>query len=135
MLRTSRLLSKQGTVMMDSGAARDGPAEGATTAESASFVEIDKPVFMKETVRLGPFQTQILECRTKPLLGESAYVMVTPLKAGKSQPGGVQPLPPRLHVLHAYILKFFYLFIYVCIHVINQTFRQVDIKIVKHMRL
>ena len=39
----------------------------------------------------------------KPLLGESAHVMVTPLKAGESQPGGTQPLPQRLHVLHAYM--------------------------------
>ena len=28
--------------------------------------------------------------------------MVMPLKAGESQPSWVQPLPPGLHVLHAY---------------------------------
>ena len=32
-----------------------------------------------------------------PLLGESAHVMVTSLRAG-----GAQPLPPGLHVLHMY---------------------------------
>ena len=51
---------------------------------------------------LGWFQTQILECKVKPLTGESAHVMVAPLRAGESQPGWVQPLPPGLHVLHAY---------------------------------
>ena len=57
---------------------------------------------MKENVRLGPFQTQILECRVKPLIGESTHVMVTPLRAGETQPGGVWPLHSGLHVLHAY---------------------------------
>ena len=28
--------------------------------------------------------------------------MVMPLKAGETQPGGARPLPPGLHVLHAY---------------------------------
>ena len=87
MARTSCLLSKQGTMMVDSGAAGDGPMEGTTSAESALFIEIDEPVFMKENVRLGSFQTQILECRTKPLLGECAHVMVMALKAGKLQLG------------------------------------------------
>ena len=44
----------------------------------------------------------ILECRVKPLIRESTHVMVTPLRAGETQPGGVWPLPPRLHFLHAY---------------------------------
>ena len=58
---------------------------------------------MKENVRLGLFQTQILECRIKPLIGESAHIMVTPLRAGETQPGGgAWPLPPGLHVLHVY---------------------------------
>ena len=102
MARTSHLLSKQGTVVVDLGAARDGPAEGAATLESASGSEINKPIFMKENVKLGPFQTQILECRTEPLLGENIHVMVMPFKAGESQPEGMQPLLPGLHVLHAY---------------------------------
>ena len=45
---------------------------------------------------------QILECRVKPLIGESAHVIVTPLRAGETQPGGALPLPPGLHILHAY---------------------------------
>ena len=87
----------------DQDAAGDSPmGEGAITSESSFGLDLDKSIFMKENVRLGPFQTQILECRVKSLIGESAHVMVMPLRAGESQPGGAHPLPPRLHVLHAY---------------------------------
>ena len=96
MVRASCLLSRQGTVAEDPGAAQDGPTEeGATTLESPIGQDLDKPVFMKENVRLGLFQTQILECKVKPLIGESAQVMVMPLKMGESQPGGAWPLPPQ----------------------------------------
>ena len=64
--------------------------------------DLDEPVFIRENGRLGPFQTQILEYRVKPLIGESAHVMVMPLRAGETQPGGAWPLPPGLHILHAY---------------------------------
>ena len=41
----------------------NGPMEGGAIApESAQSSEIDELVFMKENVRLGLFQTQILEC-------------------------------------------------------------------------
>ena len=96
MARTSRLLSKGGTVVVDSGAAGDGPVEGAITLKSASGSEIGEPIFMKEDVKLEPFQTQILECRTKPL-----HVLMMPLKAGELQLGA-RPLPLGLHVLHTY---------------------------------
>ena len=76
--------------------------EGAAAPKSSQSSEIDKLIFMKENMRLGLFQTQLFECRTRPLLEESPHVMVMPLKAGESQPGGAQPLPPALHVLHAY---------------------------------
>ena len=101
--RASHLLNRQGTVVEDQGAAGCSLAdEGAIAPESSLGLDLDEPVFMKENVRLGPFQTQILECRVKPLIGESAHVMVMPLRAGESQLGGVHPLPPGLHVLHAY---------------------------------
>ena len=103
MVRASHLLSRWGTVVEDPGMAWDGPAEeGAASPESPAGWEVDEPVFIKENVRLGPFQTQILECKVKPLIGESTHVMVMPLRAGKSQPGGTWPLSPGLHVLHAY---------------------------------
>ena len=78
----SHLLSRQDTVAADPGTVSDGPIEeGAAAAEHPTGWDLDKPVFMRENVRLGPFQTQILECRVKPLIGESAHVMVTPLRA------------------------------------------------------
>ena len=103
MVRASHLLSRRGTVVEDPGTAGDGPAEeGAATPESPVGQEVDEPVFMKENVRLGPFQTQILECKVKPLIRERIHVMVMPSRAGESQPGGAWPLPPGLHVLHTY---------------------------------
>ena len=59
--------------MVDVGATGDGPAEGAATPEPAPDLEIDEPVFMKENVTLGLFQTQILECNTKPLFRECPH--------------------------------------------------------------
>ena len=89
--------------MVQAGDISSTPAdEGATASVVSPDQEIDKPVLMKESLKLGPFQTQIIECKTKPLLGESAHMMVTPLRAYKAQPDGVWPLPPGLHVLHAY---------------------------------
>ena len=103
MAKASHLLSRQGTAVVDSDASGDGPAEGgATTPESSQSSKIDKIIFIKENVRLRLFQTQILECKSRLLLGESAHMMVMPLKASESQPGGAWPLPPGLHVLHMY---------------------------------
>ena len=103
MARVSHLLSRWGNVVEDPGMAGDGPAEeGAAAPESPAGQGMDEPVFMKENDRLEPFQTQILECKVKPLIGESTHVMVPPLKAGESQPGQAWPLPPGLHDLHAY---------------------------------
>ena len=55
---------------------------------------------MKENVRLGLFQTQILECRVKPhphlRYGDALEGW------GNSAWGGARPLPPGLHVLHTY---------------------------------
>ena len=92
-VRMSSLLSQQGSVEEDPGVVAS-PLMGTK--------EVDEPVYIKESVWVGPFQTQILECRVKPLLGESAHVMVTPLWVRTIQPGGAQLLPPTLHVLHTY---------------------------------
>ena len=74
-VRVSHLLSRHGTVAEDLGVAGDGPTEqGAKTSELHVGQDLDEPIYMKESVRLGPFQTQILECRVKPLIGESAQV-------------------------------------------------------------
>ena len=77
--------------------------EGATASVASPDQEIDEPVFMKESLELGPFQTQIIECKTKTLLGESTHMMMTPLRVCEAQPDGAWPLLPGLHVLHTYI--------------------------------
>ena len=77
--------------------------EEATVSGASEDWEIDKPIFIKESMKLDPFQTQIIEYRTRPLLGESAHVMITPLKAGKVQPDGAWPQLLGLHVLPSLI--------------------------------
>ena len=70
MVRVSRLLSQRGTMAEDPGAAGDGAmGQEAMALRLPVSRDLDKPVFMKENVRVGPFQTQILECRVKPLIG------------------------------------------------------------------
>ena len=99
----SHLLCCHGTAAPQSGDASSTPAdEGVTMSEASQDLEIDEPIFMKESMKLDPFQTHIIVCKTKPLLGESAHVMVTPLKAGEAQLDWAWPLPLGLHVLHAY---------------------------------
>ena len=44
-------------------------------------MDIDELVTVRESVCLGPFQTEIIEGGVKPLLGDMAHVMITPLKA------------------------------------------------------
>ena len=98
----SLLLCQHGTLAPEAGDKDSAPAdEGATASVASPDQEIDEPVFMKERLRLGPFQTQIIECMTKPLLGESTHV-ITPLRACEAQPDGVWPLLLGLHVLYTY---------------------------------
>ena len=88
--RASSLLSQQDNVAEDSGVVGDGPIEqGAMARLLQVSQDIDKPVYVKKSVRLGPFQTQILECKVKTLIRASTQVMVMPLKMGATQPEGV----------------------------------------------
>ena len=64
---------------------------------------MDELVTVRESVHLGPFQTKIIEGQVKPLLGDTAHIMVTLLKVGEGQPMDSRPLSPGLHVLHAYM--------------------------------
>ena len=92
-----------GTAAPEAGDAGSSPTdEGATMSVASLNQEIAEPVFMKESLKLDSFQTQIIECKTKPLLGESARMMIMSLRAYEAQPDGVWPLPLGLHVLHAY---------------------------------
>ena len=97
------LLCCHGTAAPEAGDEASSPVdEGATTSVASPDQEIDEPVFMKVSLRLGLFQTQIIDCKTKPLLGESAHVMIMPLKVCEAQADGARPLPLGLHILHAY---------------------------------
>ena len=71
--------------------ASEGPPEGS----------IDELVMVWESVCLGPFQTEIIEGWIKPLLRDTSYVMITPLRV-EDQPWESKLLPPGLHILHAY---------------------------------
>ena len=71
--------------------ASGGPPEG----------NVDELVMVWESICLGPFQTEIIEGWVKPLLGDTSHVMITLLRAeGRTQES--KPLPPGLHILHAY---------------------------------
>ena len=82
------------------GNARKAQSEGASGGPQE--VDVDELVTARESICLGLFQTEIIEEQVKPLLGDTAHVMITPLKAGEGQPWEARPLPPGLHVLHAY---------------------------------
>ena len=99
--RTLSLLSRCGTAASDGvdGALAEG---GATALEDLVDQEINEPFLMQESVKLGLFQMEILKGKSKTMLGESAHVMIAPLKAGEAQQNGTWPLPPGLHVLHVY---------------------------------
>ena len=62
---------------------------------------IDELVVVWESLCLGPFQMEIIEGWVKPLLGNTSYVMITPLRL-EGQPWETKPLPLGPHVLHAY---------------------------------
>ena len=81
-------------------------SEGVETPEEGACggspeVNIDELVKVQESIHLGPFQSEIIEGRVKPLLGYTSYVMITPLKA-EGQQHETKPLPLGLHFLHAY---------------------------------
>ena len=65
-------------------------------------VDVDELVTVRESIHLGPFQMEIIEGHVKPLLGDTAHVMIMPLRARKGQLWETRPLPLGLHVLHAF---------------------------------
>ena len=79
---------------------REAQSEGASRGPQE--VDIDELVTVRENVCLGPFQMEIIEGWVKPLLGDMAHVMITPLKAGEGQSQEARPLPPGLHILHVF---------------------------------
>ena len=87
------------------GAAVPAAVGAETQVEGASRGSpersVDELVMVWESVCLGPFQMEIIEGWVKPLLRDTSYVMITLLRA-EGQPRETKPLPPGLHVLHAY---------------------------------
>ena len=98
-VRLVRLLSYQ------LGMVVPGPERGETLEEGACGgspeVNVNELVMVLESLCLGPFQTEIIEGRVKPLLGSTSYMMITALRA-EGQQCKTKPLPLGLHVLHAY---------------------------------
>ena len=96
----SHLLSRHEIIDLGKGAV-GGMEEAQTPSAESTDKGIDEPILVKEHVKLGPFQTQILECKVKPLLRETALMMVCPIRVGETQLAGMCPLHPGLCVLHA----------------------------------
>ena len=82
------------------GSAGEAQSEGASGGPQE--VDVDELVIVRESICLGPFQTEIIEGWVKPHLGDTAHVMITPLKVGEGQPQEARPLSMGLHVLHTY---------------------------------
>ena len=80
-----------------------GEAQSEGASRGPKEVDIDELVTVRESIHLGPFQTEIIEGWLKPLLGDTAHVMIMPLKVGEGQPWEARPLPLGLCVLHAYM--------------------------------
>ena len=77
--RVVQLLSYQLGTAVPTSEGVETLVEGAS--EGLPEGSIDELVMVWESVRLGPFQTEIVEGRVKPLLGDTSYVMITPLRA------------------------------------------------------
>ena len=79
-----------------------GEAQSEGVSGGPQEVDVDELVTVRESIHLGPFQTEIIEGQVKPLLGDTAHVMIMPLKAGEGQPWEARPLPLGLHILHTF---------------------------------
>ena len=96
--RVAQLLSCWLGMATPTSGGTETPEEGASGGSLEG--SIDELVTVWESVRLGPFQTEIIEGQVKPLLESTSYVMITPLKV-EGRPWETKPLPLGLHVLHA----------------------------------
>ena len=75
-MRVARLLSCQLGMAIPTSEGMETPVEGASGGSPEG--SINELVTVRESVHLGPFQTEIIEGRVKPLLGDTSYVMITP---------------------------------------------------------
>ena len=100
MARVAQLLSCQNSTAALLPGSAETQVEG--TSGGPQEVDVDELVMVRESVCLGPFQTEIIEGWVKPLLGDTAHVMITPLRV-EGQPWEGKLLPLGLHVLHTYM--------------------------------
>ena len=90
--RMAQLLSCQkSTAVLTLGSA-ETQSEGASGGPKE--VDVDELVTVRESVHLGPFQTEIIEGWVKPLLGDTAHVMVT-AEGGRRSTKGIQTTSSR----------------------------------------
>ena len=76
--RVARLLSCRLGMAVPTSEVAETLVEGASGGSPEG--SIDELVMVWESVRLGPFQTEIIEGWVKPLLGYTSYMMITPLR-------------------------------------------------------
>ena len=65
---------------------------------------MDEVIKMKDNVRVGPFQAEILKGRVTQAPAQDAHVMVVPIRHADMVCGKARPLPPGLQVLHVYTM-------------------------------
>ena len=98
-VRVAQLLSCQWSMAVPASGGAGTWVEGASGGPpEGSIYEL---VMVWESICQGPFQTEIIEGWVKPLLGDTSHVIITPLRV-EGRPWETKPLPPGLHVLHAY---------------------------------
>ena len=62
------------------GSVTEAQSEG--TSGGPQDVDVDELVMVRESVCLGLFQTKIMQGQVRPLFGDMAHMMITPLKVG-----------------------------------------------------
>ena len=98
--RMVQLLSCQKSTAVLTSRSAETQVEGASRGPQE--VDMDELVMVRESAHLGLFQTEIIEGRFKPLLGDTSHLMITLLRVeGQLREGKLLPL--GFHVLHAYM--------------------------------
>ena len=79
-----------------------GEVSGGQNAPTTE--EVDEVVELKDNVRVGPFQTEILKGRAATAPTYHMHIMIMPIRYTEVESGKAHPLPPGLQVLHAYTM-------------------------------
>ena len=97
--RLAHLLSCQWGMAVPTTVGAGTRVEGASGGPTER--NVDELVMVWESIHLGLFKMEIIEGWVNPLLGDTSYVMITPLRV-EGQPQETKPLPLALHILHVY---------------------------------